>query len=208
MNSRDRPQFSLYFRNLLGFLENLIRKNIIDWKVVIIYEKNLTDIPNVNTKIEVNVKRASLNDVKKMMHAKNKNLLSKRLSDGHLCFIAERKGDIAGYCWVAFRELYISEIGRKVRFDDLEACVYDSFVYRGYRRKRIFQKMLVQIFRFLKEKGHRKTFINVLSTNTPSQRGVENVGFKSRKKVAFFKLFGFKKYAETGVSKNETERYQ
>ena len=38
----------------------------------------------------------------------------KRLKDGHICFIAEEeKGEIAGYCWVAFEEIYLGEIRKK-----------------------------------------------------------------------------------------------
>lgn len=209
MNSYDELRFSLRFRNLLNYLEHVIRKNIVDYKQVVIYEKPLTNIPSINTKIKVSVKRASLDDIRKIYvkRARNKNSLSKRLNDGHLCFIAERKDDIVGYCWVAFRELYVSEIDKKIKFNNAEACLYSVFVFPEYRRKRIYQKMLVEIFRFLRKKGHKKAFINVLSTNIPSQRGVEHVGFKSIKNVTFFRLFGLKKYVENGsVSKKQSSQ--
>ena len=203
-SSSEKLQFSLRFKNLLNYLENVIRKNIVDYTQVIIYEKPLTNIPSINTKIKVSVKRASLDDIRKIhvMHARNKNSLSKRLNDGHLCFIAKRKGDVVGYCWVAFRELYVSEIDKKIKFNNAEACLYNAFVFPEYRRKRVYQKILVEIFRFLRKNGHKKAFINVLSTNIPSQRGVEHVGFKVIKNVTFFRLFGLKKYVENGsVSK-------
>jgi len=206
LNSSDKLRFSLHFKTLINCFKNILRENIVDYVQVIIYERPLTNMPSINTKIKVSVKRASMDDLKRIyvIRARNKNGLSKRLNDGHLCFIAERKGDPVGYCWVAFRELYIIEIDRKIKFDNAEACIYDVFVFPEYRRKKIYQKMLVEIFRFLKKKGYKKAFINVLSTNIPSQRGVEHVGFKRIKNVTFLKLFGLKKYAENGsVSKKE-----
>lgn len=185
MKSSDKLQSHFRFKSLL----NVIKKNIIVYTQVIIYEKRLDNIPSVNTKIDVSVKRASLDDIRKMFQ-RDKNNLAKKLKEGHVCFIAERKGDILGYCWVAFRELYVREIDRKIKFKKAEACIYDVFVFPDYRRKRIYQKMLVEIFRFLRKKGYEKVFINVLSTNIPSKRGVEHVGFKRIKNVIFFRLFG------------------
>lgn len=190
-------------------MESIIRKNILDYEQVIIYEKALSNIPTISSKIKVSVKRASCDDIRRIsvMRALDKNSLLKRLNDGHLCFIAERKGDIVGYCWVAFQELYIIEIDKKIKFKNGGACVYDVFVFREYRRKKIYQKMLVEIFRFLRKKGHKRALINVLSTNIPSQRGVENVGFKIIRNVTFFRLFGLKKYAENrSASKKQGSR--
>jgi GNAT superfamily N-acetyltransferase len=204
LNSSNGLQPSVRFKNLLSYLDSFIRRKIVNYTKVVIYEKSLTNIPRINTRIKVNIKLTSLDEIRKIcvMRVRNKDSLTKRLNDGHLCFIAEREGDIVGYCWVAFQELYVSEIDKKIKFSNTEACLYDAFVFPEYRRKRIYQKMLVEIFKFLRKKGHEKAFINILSTNISSQRGVEHVGFQSIKNVTFLRLFGLRKYAENeSVSK-------
>ena len=206
MNPSDKLQFSLRFKNLLNYLENVIRKYIVDYTQVIIYEKSLDSIiPKIETKIEVQIRPALLNDIKKIattnapsqLRKKYENNLSKRLKDGHICFIAEEEnGKIAAYGWAAFREIYLTEINKKMELGPKEADIYDCFVFPEYRGKRIYQKLLAESFRFLRERQYKRVYGHALSNNIPSRRGIQRVGYKPKKVVTLLKLFGLKKYNE------------
>jgi len=200
MNLQDRKQLT-HIRKLLARFERLIEEHIICHRVLIIYEKSLNSfLPEIKTKTEVHVRCASPNDIKKIaanFGKKFEKTLLKRLEDNDLCFVAEgRKGEIAGHCWVAFQEIYLSEIDKKMELTREEADLYDAFVFPEYRGKKIYQKMLEEIFRFLKKKHYMRAYGHALSNNIPSRRGIARVGYKPKKVVTLLRLFGLKIYIE------------
>jgi RimJ/RimL family protein N-acetyltransferase len=122
--------------------------------------------------------------------------LSMRFIKDHLCFVAQQNGMIIGYAWVAFGEIYVSEIERTMKLQADEAEIYDVFVSREHRGKRVAHEMLRNICDYLREKGMRKACIAALSTNGASRRMIERMGFTKNGTVTFFKLFWMRKYSE------------
>lgn len=211
MNSSDKLKFSLHFKNLLNYLENIIRKNILGRTQLIIYEKSLIDVPRIEAKIRVAVRPVALHHIKKLAEVRGGILgsmralayernLRKRLENGHICFIAEdKKGQIVGYCWVAFHEIFLSEISKKLELSPEEADLYDAFIFPEYRGKKIYQKILQEIFTFLRKNQYVRAYGHALIDNIPSRRGIARVGYRPKKVVTLLRLFGFKIYSENNV---------
>ena len=208
-------RFVFYVKKLCAYCKYLIENNIVCYRKLIIYEKSLDSvIPKIETKIEVHVRPALLNDIKRiaaanapslmilkeLLRKKYEHNLLKRQKDGHICFIAEEeKQKIAAYCWAAFREIYITEIHRKIELSPEEADLYDAFVFPEYRGKKIYQKLLAESFRFLSKRRYKRVYGHALSNNIPSRRGIQRVGYKPKKVVTLLKVFGLKKYNENDV---------
>jgi len=191
----------IVFRKLPTFFKSHL-SNLVSYASLIIYEKDLTGktpVTLIDAEIEVDVHCASSNDIEKITRVAktNRKKILERLDNGHLCFVTvEREGKIVGYCWVAFNEIYLSEIDRKMMLLPEEANIYDAFIFHEHRRKKVYQRMLGTICRWIKGKGFQRVYISSLSINIPSRKGIEKAGFKKRGTVTAFRLFGLIKYRE------------
>jgi len=194
------------FVNLFEYLISFFRNNILEYTRFIKFERSLTNIPRIIPSIKIAVKPASINHIQKIcartFRRRNcERKLAKRLRNGHICFIAEeRKKQIVGYFWVAFREIFLSEIGKKMKLSNGNAYLYNAFVFPEFRNKKVFEKMLEEILRFLRKKQFTKAYIGTRASNIPSLRGIRRVGYKPKEVVTLLRVFGLKITLNTDVN--------
>jgi ribosomal protein S18 acetylase RimI-like enzyme len=123
--------------------------------------------------------------------------LARRLAIGDTCFLAEDdNGSIAGFCWVVFRHN-----ARKMPWiagslatslQPREAFVYDAYVVPDYRRNRIYERLLLEVLRFLRKEHYLRVYFQVQSGNIPSRKGIVRMGFRARNIVTRVTVLGHK----------------
>ena len=163
--------------------------------------------------MEINVRQAGLSDIKKLVEkianekrilrgrAKRKSItdLLQRLKAGHWCFIAEKTDEILGYAWIAFRELYISEIEKKMALKEDEAMFYDVYTFSLYRNKGVAKKIYEVAINYLRKNDYKKIYVAILQHNRPSRKVAEKFNFKAVETITFLKIFCIKNLARTHV---------
>jgi GNAT superfamily N-acetyltransferase len=100
--------------------------------------------------------------------------LSRRLDEGHRCFLAKRYDRIAAINWVSFnsgcvlfgreRELFFFPL------DDRCAFTYDLYTYSEYRRQGIGLQLKKVQFEWLRKMGMKYVYTFILLSNTASLR--------------------------------------
>lgn len=166
----------------------------------LIWERNLEEeIPKIETKIPVNIRMATIHDLRAHPHFGRLPLREdealKRLSNGDLCFIVLWKGIIIGYMWAAVkRKIYIPEFEREIVFEDDEGYCYDGFVFPVFRRKGLFKKMHEEAFHYLKSQNVKRVKGITVITNEAAQRVMRDTGFRAVGLVKFVRIFRFQKF--------------
>jgi GNAT superfamily N-acetyltransferase len=143
---------------------------------------------------KVNVRIAQSSDISFLKHnfAKFKGeKADKRLNLGHLCFVAEKNGNIVHYTWVAFEEIHLKKLNRKLQMESDAAYIYDVYTLPEYRGRGISSTVYAKIFEYLLEKGFKRAYCLISSNNYPSLRVAEKTGLRNIGEITligFFKL--------------------
>lgn len=171
----------------------------------LIWEHNLAgEIPKIETKILVNIRMATIHDLRAHPHFGRLPLREdealKRLSNGDLCFIALWKGIIIGYMWATLkRKVYMPEFEREIVFENSEGYLYESFVFPVFRRRGLFKKMVEEALHYLKSQNVKRVKGITVTTNEASQRVMRDTGFRAVELVKFVKIFRFQKFEKHKV---------
>ena len=168
-----------------------------------LFEKPLPVHRRIEAKVEVKVKLASSSDVLRLTERFGGRGKMEALKRGHLCFIAEIEGEIVHYKWVTFDEVYVSELKRKMHLNCNSAYIYAVYTVPRFRGLGIDPKVTISVFDYLYGKGVEKVHILVSSSNFPSLRVVQKVGYRKMGEIGFLQVFSYKKYAYKG----STETY-
>lgn len=120
--------------------------------------------------------------------------LSRIKNSNQTAFIATENGEIAGYSWVAEKELFIESLNHKFTLKDDEIYVYACFVPRDNRGKGIYPAMLHTILKSYRERNIRLAFIGVLAANKGSIKGIEKAGFVKQRQIKYLKIFDYEKW--------------
>lgn len=179
------------------------------WKIglkyvkAFLWERHLADeIPEMEAKIPVEIRLASIRDFKRSPLLKDVAL--KRLSGGDLGFIAVWNGMIAGYLWASFkRKVYMQECEREISCKIGEVYLYDGFVLPDFRRKGLFKKLLEETLHCFKSRNVKKASAYALTSNKASQKAFRALGFHTVRLVKFVKIFRFKKSEERELKSYE-----
>ncbi|MFC1884333.1 hypothetical protein ACFL2O_06160 [Thermodesulfobacteriota bacterium] len=110
-------------------------------------------------------------------------------------FVCKTKdGRLAHISWI-----YSSKDKNRIMFLKIdEAEIKYSLTFPEFRGESLFPTTLLEIRRYLKKKGYKKLFINVLENNLASKRGISKAGFKKIAKMRLVKIMGIqlsKKYS-------------
>lgn len=122
----------------------------------------------------------------------------KRLKVGHLCFIAEKNGNIVNYTWVCFNETFIDELERKIRIGSDSAYRYDGYTVPKYRGMGILPTVLTKATDHLFQNGIKKIYDFVTSANLPSQRSLSKIGSRKMGEVTLIRLLRSRRYIFKG----------
>ncbi|MFH2012724.1 MAG: GNAT family N-acetyltransferase [Pseudomonadota bacterium] len=165
--------------------------NWINYGTLLLFSFNLRkEIPYVkdNTSAEIKFITDKSFDTKGILintYNKHSNIFEDRLRKGDICCAAFFRNEIVSYCWVALREAYIGEIGKKIRLKNNELYLYDAFTKPGLRGNNLFPKILEAILSYGREKGCQTILTFVLSSNNSSVKAIKKVGFGRFQSVYF-----------------------
>lgn len=161
---------------------------------IIVFEKSLSNHPELQVKVDVDVRLAQSVDIARLAERFGARGLKDGIMRGHLCFIADMNGEIAHYKWVALDEAYVSELNRNIRVSYNSAYIYSSYTVPKFRGFGLDTKVTMKVFDYLHERGIEKVYILVQFNNIPSLRVMQKVGYRKMGEVRFVQVFGFKKY--------------
>jgi ribosomal protein S18 acetylase RimI-like enzyme len=180
---------------------------------MLVYERPLhTEIPAVKTKVPVEVRTVSIDDIKSGLYQgirlasgddepMQHNDALGRLCNGDVCFVAMVGNEVAGFAWLYFRERkYEPDIEREETFRDDEALMYSRVVFPKFRRRAIGNKLNEERLRYLKSKGYKKALVYVEADNIPSVKSFESAGFYPTKIIIYIRIFKFKRIKEQPIN--------
>jgi len=175
---------------------------------MLVYERSLdTEIPEVETKVTVEVRLVSAEDVKSGRYegvslasgddpSRHNNPLS-RLRNGEVCLIAVVDGKIAGYSWLYFQKTkYEPAIETEIALEDGESLIYDRLVFPEFRGNGIGEKLNEERIHFLKARGFKKVYGYVVADNIVSIKSLKALGFYPTRIITCLKVFGFRRIRE------------
>lgn len=176
-------------------LKHLLRK-IFVFEKMFLFEKFPMAPCHIENEDKVNVRIAQNSDISILRRnfAKFKGgKAEERLNSGHLCFIAERNGDVVHYSWVAFKEIYLKELNRKLRMESDVAYIYDGYTVPEFRGMGISSLVAAKIFEYLLKNGFNKAYYLISSNNHPSLRVAEKIGSRNIGEITSIRLFKLRK---------------
>lgn len=198
------PQLRAYFKKTyLGKIVLLLRSVFPEiWSntSVVIYVQNLGGLTESggDGSIEFEIRHASQYEIKQIPQNRlDGTEVLRRTENGHVCFVAQNsQGEIIGYVWIAFDELYIGEILKTMALTSGEAFLYDVFVFPKYRKRGAYKQLLRTSCRWLRQRGFVNAYGGAPTSNVASRSGLERVGFKEAGTVTLVRILGRKKYDE------------
>ena len=199
-----RSQLRAYFRKTyLGKIVLLLRSVFPEiWSntSLVIYVQDLRDAirSGADGSIEFEVRRSNQCDIEQIQQNRlDGREILRRTENGHLCFVAQNsQGEIIGYIWIAFDEIYIGEILKTMALTSGEAFLYDVFVFPKYRKRGVYKQLLRTTCGWLRQRGFMNAYCGALASNVASRSGLERVGFKEEGTVTLVRVLGRKRYDE------------
>ena len=157
---------------------------------------------------KVDVRLAQGDDILKLSKFKKfrGGKAEERVREGHLCFIAEKNGDIVNYAWVSLNETYVNEIERRIRLGSDSVYRYDGYTVPEYRGMGILPTVLTKSSDYLFQNGIKEIYDIVASNNFPSLRAHQKVGSRKMGEITFIRLFKLRRYECKGETAKDCIR--
>jgi len=198
------------FKMKLRALLRIIFGKIFVFEKAFVFEKSLSKACfETRNKAKVYVKLAQSEDILKLIKKFKKfreRKAEERLKANHLCFIAEKNGDIVNYKWVSFNETYVSVLERKIRVTSDSAYLYDAYTVPECRGMGISSTVSARIFRYLFQNGIKKSYYVISQKNFPSLRDAEKIGSRNMGEVTLTRLFKSRVYSCKGKTQEDYEK--
>ncbi len=180
----------------LSFFKILLAK-IFVFRKVLIFEKSLSGGYQTENEERVKVRLAQNSDISRLPSIFEKfecGEADRRLEAGHLCFVAEENGSIVNHLWVAFNEIYLKGLDRKLQMGSDSAYLYDAYTVPKYRHRGISVKVNYEIFEHLFKTGFEKAVYIIVYDNRPSRARAlhfaDKIGSRNMGEII---IFGFPK---------------
>lgn len=165
--------------------------------IELVYTHDLTDIPDVQSKIPIRIDLLNKNTINRINEVKRLNTerLIRRLKRGDHCYVAIpiETENLASYHWVQYNgRHFIQQAGKNVEIEDDEACIFHVRVADQYRGNRINGCVYRKILMDAKKENLKKIWIYTNFYNHPNRKGLEKLGFVKESK--FYSLRIDRKY--------------
>lgn len=182
----------------LSILSRIVFGKIFIFEKAFVFERSLSKVCfQTGNETKVNVRLAQMGDILKLVNKFKKfrgGKAERRLEVGHLCFIAEKNGDIVHYEWISLNETYINELERRMRIGSDSAYIYDGYTVPECRGMGISPKVSGNVFDYLFQNGIKKTYHLISHNNFPSLRYAEKMGLRKMGEVTLIRLFKSRRY--------------
>jgi len=109
---------------------------------------------------------------------------------GHCWISARTNRKIIGCIKIGFRNVYIADYNKVIKFPDKMAFIYDTYVLPEYRKKGVGKYLITQAINFLKTRGYTRVGCHIPPWNKASICAYEKTGFKKINYIRYFRFFG------------------
>ena len=117
-------------------------------------------------------------------------IVFEHLAAGHNIFVAFYNNRPVGYLFTTTSRSWVAEIRDHFVVAPQEVYLFNAYVYRMFRGKRVYQTMLTFILKYYRKKSYTKALIFTTQNNVNSRNGIEKAGFKRFRYVHFKNFLG------------------
>jgi hypothetical protein len=193
---RDLGAFHLVRRSL----EESLLKHLFFVRQFIIYEKQLTDLDDINLSnpdFEFSFISLANDDILRQIEEQSglsREMVSEMLKDGSECLVAMDGETLAGYNLVSYGTVNVHYLERHMKLSKSEAWSDQIFTALPYRRSGVAIDLRQIMFHHLGMKGYTKFIGGYLPYNTRPGMLARKLGFIEKEKVTLVKIFRQKIY--------------
>ncbi|MGB3342111.1 MAG: GNAT family N-acetyltransferase [bacterium] len=109
-------------------------------------------------------------------------------------FVASYRAKPVGYLFATISRCRVGEIHDFLMVAPQEVYLFNAYVYRMFRGKRIYRALITHAAQYYKDKSFTKALIFTAQNNTTSISGIEKAGFKCYGSVHFSNVLGRKSW--------------
>ena len=172
----------------------------------IVVQKNLANTNvKTQTKIEVHFELFQPDDFPKAAEKFMKLGIDaeKIFGPGDMCIVGEVAGRIVHWTWFALNGNYVMEMEKRIQMPSLDsAYVYAGYTVPEYRGLRIAPKAEEEMYNHLHNRGIKRVFGLIESSNFPSLKYHRSIGFRKIGTIRFIRILGLRLY----LCRGETEK--
>jgi ribosomal protein S18 acetylase RimI-like enzyme len=202
-------KFGLW-KTILNFLD---RRGIFKRKVFIFLERELKDsISGQEAKNSGDLVRVEKEDLKNNIDKYlyewfEKDKALKRLEAGNVLLVVKDGEKMIYYEWLEFAKVDIPYLDLSFLIPDGIAYVASMYTEPEYRRRGIASKAKPLVYKYLRERGCRRTFCIITPDNEVAQRINKKVGYKEYQTVIYWRLLFLKYYCVKGYHTGSQKVY-
>ena len=100
-------------------------------------------------------------------------------------------GRIVGCIKVGYSVVYICDYRRSLNFPARTAVIYDTFILPDFRNKGICTQFVNSVCNFLRSQDFDRILCHIPNWNKASFKVFERNGFRAKRKIKCFQVFGF-----------------
>ena len=189
------------FKMKLEALFEIFFRKMFMYKKIFVFKTPASKVtPKMVNRAKVEVRIAQSDDIPKLEKFERfrGGKAEQRFKAGHLCFIAEKNGDIVNYTWVSFNETYVAGLERTIRIGSDYAYRYDGYTVPEYRGMGILPTVLTKAAEYLFQNEIKEIYDVVASNNFPSLRSHQKIGSMKMGEVTVIRLFNSRRYKLKG----------
>lgn len=134
-----------------------------------------------------------IKQIEKMEEWLQSDIVSKLAKQG-LCIVALAKNRVVGFNLIAFNNIFIPLLSLKRALKRGEAWSEQITVHKDFRKHGLAAELRYRIFAELKSRGIKKLYGGALTSNLPSLKLAQKVGFEFLMDVHFRKILHFKSW--------------
>jgi ribosomal protein S18 acetylase RimI-like enzyme len=125
-----------------------------------------------------------------------------RLNNNCHFIIIEQNDELIGWSWHAVGSVYNPELEERIKLNDRDAFVFNTYIEKAYRNRGFHKIMLHEKIKSLREEGFKKEWGIVWEWNTPSLKSFTHMGWQIFGYYHYFRFF-FLKIRYRAYSKKE-----
>jgi len=186
--------FFSFLLRVIGY----IKKNYLGiWRAIIFESEIDNKCQKKNSDLKLNLRLATKKDIDSMdkenfkFNEKAKKYFIDRLEKGDRCILSLNNNKIIGYLWAMKDSMEITPF-RHFTLSKNRAYLYNAFVLKEFRRKRVITAMHEYIYEILKKEGKRFIVLVIDADNKSSLKTRNSARDKKIGHIIHFRFFGLK----------------
>lgn len=115
-----------------------------------------------------------------------------RICEGQLFYLALLHGEIIGYCWWSFGDIYLPYCHTTIKLNENESFCYNNYIHIDHRGASVLNSIRFHAYKDMVEKGITSDWLCCYSWNISARRAAQKVGYHIRGSVCHGYFCGFK----------------